>query len=74
MHQASNWFCSIHFEARGYTIWDSSSPTFIKSESNMKVLCVPTAFCAFNGLVLDEKTPLLKATDALANKRLGFYR
>ena len=33
------------FEARGYTAWDPTSFAFIKDE----VLCIPTAFCSYNG-------------------------
>ena len=54
------------FEARGYTVWDYSSPVFIKSDLvGNKVMYIPTAFCSYNGASLDEKTPLLRATDIL---------
>lgn len=49
------------FEARGYTAWDSSSNAFIKDE----VLCIPTAFCSYNGQSLDKKTPLLRSMEAI---------
>ncbi len=49
------------FEARGYTIWDPTSFAFIKDGS----LCIPTAFCSFDGQALDKKTPLLKSMQAL---------
>ena len=49
------------FEARGYTVWDATSPAFIKDE----VLCIPTAFCSYNGEALDKKTPLLRSMNAL---------
>ncbi|CAL6004751.1 Glutamine_synthetase [Hexamita inflata] len=58
------------FEARGYTVWDSSSPAFIKVDDQMKVLCIPTAFCTFSGATLDEKTPLLRSCDQLAKQAL----
>ena len=45
------------FEARGYTAWDCTSPAFIKDGS----LCIPTAFCSYNGEALDKKTPLLRS-------------
>ncbi len=45
------------FEARGYSGWDPTSPAFIKDE----VLCIPTAFCSYNGEALDKKTPLLRS-------------
>ncbi|MFG6332420.1 MAG: glutamine synthetase III [Lachnospiraceae bacterium] len=49
------------FEARGYTAWDPTSPAFIKD----KTLYIPTAFCSYNGEVLDKKTPLLRSMEAL---------
>jgi len=49
------------FEARGYTTWDCTSPAFVKNNT----LYIPTCFCAFNGEVLDKKTPLLRSMDAL---------
>ena len=49
------------FEARGYTAWDPTSYAFIKDE----VLCIPTAFCSYNGDALDKKTPLLRSIAAL---------
>ena len=48
------------FEARGYTSWDPTSFAFIKE----KTLCIPTAFAAYGGEALDEKTPLLRSMDA----------
>lgn len=54
------------FEARGYTIWDYSSPIFIKADYNgNKVLYIPAAFCTYNGLAVDEKTPLIRSVDVL---------
>ena len=45
------------FEARGYTTWDPTSPAFVKNGS----LYIPTIFIAYNGYVLDKKTPLLRS-------------
>ncbi len=54
----------LTFEARGYTVWDYTSPVFIKEDLyGNKVLYIPTAFCAYSGLALDEKTPLLRALE-----------
>ena len=54
------------FEARGYTVWDYCSPVFVKKDNNNnKVLYIPTAFCSYTGVALDEKTPLLRATEFL---------
>lgn len=54
------------FEARGYTAWDCTSPAFIKDDS----LCIPTAFCSYNGEALDKKTPLLRSMEALNTQAL----
>lgn len=45
------------FEARGYTAWDPTSPSFIYGTT----LCIPTIFVSYTGEALDYKTPLLKA-------------
>ena len=45
------------FEARGYTAWDPTSYAFIKDGT----LCIPTAFCSYDGSTLDKKTPLLRS-------------
>lgn len=56
----------LTFEARGYTVWDYTSPVFIKEDScGNKVVYIPTAFCSYDGTALDEKTPLLRATQSL---------
>ncbi|MGN0712928.1 MAG: glutamine synthetase III, partial [Anaerovoracaceae bacterium] len=54
------------FEARGYTAWDPSSYAFIKEG----VLCIPTAFCSYNGEALDKKTPLLRSMQAINKQAL----
>lgn len=54
------------FEARGYTIWDCSSPAFIKKiAKDRAILYIPTAFCSYTGEALDKKTPLLRSMEAL---------
>ena len=58
------------FEARGYTAWDCTSPAFIKDGS----LCIPTAFCSYNGEALDKKTPLLRSMEALDKQALRVLR
>jgi len=58
------------FEARGYTAWDPTSYAFIKDDS----LCIPTAFCSYNGEALDKKTPLLKSMQAVNKQALRILR
>ncbi len=49
------------FEARGYSAWDPSSPTFIIDDT----LCIPSIFIAYTGEALDYKTPLLRSIAAI---------
>jgi len=49
------------FEARGYTAWDPTSPAFIWGTT----LCIPTIFVSYTGEALDNKTPLLRALQAM---------
>ena len=58
------------FEARGYTAWDPTSYAFIKG----KTLCIPTAFCSYDGYALDKKTPLLRSMEALNKQALRILR
>lgn len=62
------------FEARGYTVWDPTSPAFIAESENGTVLCIPTAFASWTGEALDHKTPLLRSTDALSNSAMRAVR
>ncbi|MBR7064175.1 MAG: glutamine synthetase III [Treponema sp.] len=52
------------FEARGYTVWDPTAYAFVKDHS----LCIPTAFCSYNGEALDKKTPLLRSMEVLSKQ------
>jgi glutamine synthetase len=54
------------FRARGYTIWDPSSPAFIRSGKNGATLMIPALFCSWTGDALDVKTPLIRSIDALS--------
>lgn len=49
------------FEARGYTAWDPTSPAFVIGTT----LCIPTVFVSYTGEALDNKTPLLRALQAI---------
>ncbi|MCX8059188.1 MAG: glutamine synthetase III [Spirochaetes bacterium] len=54
------------FEARGYTIWDTSSPMFIMENEKGGTLCIPSIFLSYNGDSLDKKTPLLRSMESLS--------
>ena len=58
------------FEARGYTAWDPSSFAFVKDGT----LCIPTAFCSYNGEALDQKTPLLRSMDAINTQAMRIVK
>ncbi len=58
------------FEARGYTAWDPTSYAFIKDN----ILCIPTAFCSYNGWALDKKTPLLRSMEAINKQAIRILR
>ncbi|MCB9315230.1 MAG: glutamine synthetase III [Lewinellaceae bacterium] len=53
------------FEARGYTVWDPSSPAFIMQVGEGKTLCIPTIFVTFDGRAQDYKLPLLRSQNFL---------
>lgn len=59
------------FEARGYTIWDTTSPMYIrKGPHGTYVLYIPSVFISYNGEALDEKTVLLRSCESLSNASL----
>ena len=58
------------FEARGYTAWDPTSYAFIKDGT----LCIPTAFCSYNGQALDKKTPLLRSMEVVSREGVKLLR
>ena len=58
------------FEARGYTVWDPTSYPFVKDHT----LCIPTAFCSYNGDALDKKTPLLRSMESLNEQSLRILK
>lgn len=56
------------FEARGYAVWDASSPMFLMQTESGLTLCIPSLFISYSGESLDQKTPLLKSLASL-NRR-----
>ena len=58
------------FEARGYTAWDPTSYAFLKNNT----LYIPTAFCAYGGLALDQKTPLLRSMEAINRQTMRILK
>ncbi len=57
------------FEARGYTIWDVTSPCFVIGTT----LYIPTVFASFTGESLDHKAPLLRTTQSLSKHALRCF-
>ena len=50
--------------AGGYLTIDPTSPIFLRGDT----IFIPAAFVAYTGHALDEKTPLLRASDALSKE------
>ena len=62
------------FEARGYSVWDCTSPAFLKEDAGGVTLCIPTAFCSYTGEALDKKTPLLRSMEAINKQALRILK
>lgn len=62
------------FEARGYTMWDCTSPAFVRKDAAGAILCIPTAFCSYTGEALDQKTPLLRSMEAINTQAMRLLR
>ncbi len=58
------------FEARGYTVWDPTSPVFLLGHT----LHVPTMFYSYTGEALDRKVPLLRSVSAVSRQALRILR
>jgi len=55
------------FEARGYTVWDTTNPMFLQDGPHgTKILYIPSIFISYNGEALDEKTILLRSCSAIS--------
>ncbi len=62
------------FEARGYTIWDPTSPAFVVEYPHGNTLCIPCIFISYTGESLDKKAPLLRSLQALNTAAMGVLR
>jgi glutamine synthetase len=62
------------FEARGYTVWDVTSPTFLQVEPNGVTLTIPTAFVSYTGEALDQKLPLLRSQEAVGKQAMRILK
>ena len=51
--------------ARGYTLWDPTSPAYIMYTDNAATLCIPSTFMSWKGHALDKKIPLLRSNAAM---------
>jgi glutamine synthetase len=61
------------YEARGYSIWDPSSPAFFVESKTGKILYIPALFISFSGESLDYKAPLLKSIEAVNTAATSVY-
>ncbi|MEF9959945.1 glutamine synthetase III family protein [Niameybacter sp.] len=62
------------FEARGYTVWDCTSPAFLKEDISGVALCIPTVFYSHTGEALDKKAPLLRSMEVIEEASLRVLR
>ncbi len=62
------------FEARGYTVWDCTSPAFLKEDASGVALCIPTAFYSHTGEALDKKSPLLHSMECIQSAAIRVLR
>lgn len=62
------------FEARGYSVWDVSSPAFIVKTPKGGTMFIPSAFLSYDGTPLDLKTPLLRALNAIEGRAFKLLR
>ncbi|MBL6723002.1 MAG: glutamine synthetase III [Candidatus Margulisbacteria bacterium] len=62
------------FEARGYTAWDPKSPMFIRDESTVKSLIIPSIYLSWTGEALDMKTPLHRSINALNTHAIALQK
>ena len=62
------------FEARGYTIWDPTSPAFVMEYQHGNTLCIPSIFISYTGEALDKKAPLLRSLQALNTAALNVLK
>ncbi len=51
--------------ARGYTVWDPTSPAYIMETTNGSTLMIPSVFFSWTGESLDKKIPLLRSNAAM---------
>ena len=51
--------------ARGYTVWDPTSPAYITHTPNGSTLNIPCVFISWTGESLDKKVPLLRSNKAM---------
>ena len=62
------------FEARGYTVWDKTSPCFIRDDETGVTLCIPTAFYSWTGEALDKKSVLMRSMEAISKEAVDLLK
>lgn len=61
-------------EARGYTLWDPSTPPFLWSGADGLTLCIPSLFFSWKGDALDYKIPLLRSDQKIEEAALRLLK
>ncbi|MCH4167936.1 MAG: glutamine synthetase III [Streptococcaceae bacterium] len=62
------------FEARGYTVWDITSPVFVRHDAAGTTLLIPTAFYSYTGEALDQKAPLLRSMQVISDSSVRLLK
>jgi glutamine synthetase len=61
-------------QARGYTVWDPSTPPFLWKEAGGFTLCIPSLFFSWKGEALDYKIGLLRSDQKIESAVLRLLK
>ncbi|MBS0625733.1 MAG: glutamine synthetase III [Verrucomicrobia bacterium] len=61
-------------EARGYTVWDPTTPPFLWTGGDGVTLCIPSVFFSWKGEALDHKLPLLRSEQKIQEAGLRLLK
>lgn len=61
-------------EARGYTLWDPSTPPFLWNGADGLTLCIPSLFFSWKGEALDYKIPLIRSDQKMEDAALRLLK
>lgn len=62
------------YQARGYTVWDPTTPPFLWNSAEGLTLCIPSLFYSWKGDALDYKIPLLRSDQKIEEAALRLLK